>query len=200
MKKFLSILTTLILTISFSFPQNTKISPQRQSLASYSLSLHDVPYVWGGTTTSGFDCSGFVQYVAANGIFWVEDGTKKHLNIKLPRSTNEMYAKCIPIKEEEREPGDLMFFKENPWDTKISHVGIYLGVYHENPKHPIPRFKEFEGKRVFISALSEGANRGIQLRPIDNPYWTKHFYAYGRMLPTSKQFSQGVRKIKRKTN
>jgi cell wall-associated NlpC family hydrolase len=70
-----------------------------------------VPYVFGGTTASGFDCSGFVQHVFAM------------LGIDLPRTADAQYdvghrAVGGP------HPGDLVFF-----DTYggVSHVGIYLG-------------------------------------------------------------------------
>jgi N-acetylmuramoyl-L-alanine amidase len=72
-----------------------------------------VPYKWGGTTTSGFDCSGFTQYVY-----------KHAVSKNIPRVSRAQYSNA-PIKisnKKDLQPGDLVFFK-NP----IGHVGIYIG-------------------------------------------------------------------------
>lgn len=76
--------------------------------------LLGTPYVWGGSTTSGFDCSGFTQYVfAQNGIV-------------IPRTSTEQYTVGTPVSEAALQPGDLVFFSDT-WKAGISHVGIYLG-------------------------------------------------------------------------
>ncbi|MCP4130605.1 MAG: C40 family peptidase [bacterium] len=70
-------------------------------------------YSYGGNSTVGFDCSGFVLYVyAQNGI-------------QLPRSSGAQYERGKKIKFSEAEVGDLLFF--NITGSGISHVGIYLG-------------------------------------------------------------------------
>lgn len=69
-----------------------------------------VPYVWGGTSPSGFDCSGFVQYVY------------KEAGINLSRTTYSQITEGYAVSS--LEPGDLVFFGSysNPY-----HVGIYIG-------------------------------------------------------------------------
>ena len=139
------------------------ISDTRKQLLEYALTFQGVPYVWGGTSPKGFDCSGFVYYVFNNGIHY-----------PLSRVSGEQYAVCVKIDEKDREPGDLVFFTElNP--GKISHVGIYYGLYIGNDQR-------LYGKEVFLSAVSEGPRTGIALAALDENYWKKHFLGYGRIL------------------
>ncbi len=73
-----------------------------------------VPYLWGGTTPSGFDCSGFTQYVF-----------KQH-GISLNRTTETQYQQGTYVSKGNLQPGDLVFF-QNTYKAGISHVGIYIG-------------------------------------------------------------------------
>lgn len=73
-----------------------------------------VPYKWGGTDPSGFDCSGFVYYVLrSNGI-------------NVSRTQTAMYAEGTPVSKSELQPGDVVFF-QNTYKAGLSHVGIYVG-------------------------------------------------------------------------
>ena len=71
------------------------------------------PYVWGGTTTNGFDCSGFTQYVY------------KKNSLTIPRVARHQYANAKKIKEKHLKTGDLVFFSNS---SKISHVGIIYSI------------------------------------------------------------------------
>jgi cell wall-associated NlpC family hydrolase len=84
--------------------------PARGIIAT-ALQYVGVPYKWGGTSPSGFDCSGFVQYVLA-----------KH-NLSVPRTATQMYA--IGKAVSAPQPGDLVFF--STYAPGASHVGIYMG-------------------------------------------------------------------------
>lgn len=79
---------------------------------SFAESLIGVPYVYGGTTPSGFDCSGFVQYVYS------------HFGVNLPRTTTQQENCGTQIPVNQAQPGDLYF-----WGSKGStyHVAICVG-------------------------------------------------------------------------
>jgi peptidoglycan DL-endopeptidase CwlO len=77
--------------------------------AQIALRYLGVPYVWGGASPSGFDCSGLVMYVYAQ------------LGISLPHYTVAQWNATEPISESQMEPGDLVFF------NGLGHVGIYIG-------------------------------------------------------------------------
>lgn len=74
-----------------------------------------VPYRWGGTTASGFDCSGYVRQVF------------KELDVDLPRVSRDMYNVGTYVSKNELLPGDLVFFSASPSSSRITHVGIYYG-------------------------------------------------------------------------
>ena len=80
-------------------------------IVSYSKNFLGVPYVWGGTTPSGFDCSGFVQYVY------------RHFGIYLPRTTYSQIAMGRSVARENLVPGDLVFFRSAGCQADTQHCG-----------------------------------------------------------------------------
>ena len=80
------------------------------AIVSYAVKFVGVPYVWGGSSPSGFDCSGFVAYVYA------------HFGVYLPHSSSMQYGYGSPVAQSQLKPGDLVFFY-----SPIHHVGIALG-------------------------------------------------------------------------
>jgi peptidoglycan DL-endopeptidase CwlO len=82
-------------------------------IISYASQFRGVPYAWGGTTPSGFDCSGFTQYVFA------KEG------ISLGRTARAQFEEGQSISLSDLKPGDLVFF--STYAPGASHVGIYLG-------------------------------------------------------------------------
>ncbi|MEK3790229.1 C40 family peptidase [Paenibacillus sp. FSL R7-0204] len=70
-------------------------------------------YVSGGTSTNGFDCSGFTMYVFDK------------VGINLPHQSGSQYQMGSAVSRDEMRPGDLVFF--NTSGKGVSHVGIYVG-------------------------------------------------------------------------
>lgn len=87
-------------------------SASASTIASYAMSFIGVPYVWGGSTPAGFDCSGLVQYVYS------------HFGISLGRTTYAQENAGTKISVSQAQPGDLYF-----WGSYGSayHVAIALG-------------------------------------------------------------------------
>ncbi|MFD1673208.1 NlpC/P60 family protein [Alicyclobacillus fodiniaquatilis] len=86
---------------------------QGQVIVQYAEQFRGTPYVWAGTSPSGFDCSGFVQYVFA------------HFGISLPRTSYDQYTVGSAVSESNLAPGDVVFFDTD--GSGASHDGIYVG-------------------------------------------------------------------------
>ena len=92
----------------------TAAQSQAAAIVGFARSLVGDPYRWGGTSpTTGFDCSGLVQYVFA------------HFGINLPRTSYAQFDVGTRIAYSQLQPGDLVFFSTN--GPGASHVGIYIG-------------------------------------------------------------------------
>lgn len=81
-------------------------------LTSIALQYVGVPYVYGGSTPDGFDCSGFVSYVF------------RQAGISLPRTADDQYLIGTPVSPANLRAGDLVFFVDD--SGELSHVGMYL--------------------------------------------------------------------------
>lgn len=93
-----------------------------------------VPYVRGGNSKAGTDCSGLVQSVF-----------RRH-GVKLPRTAKEQFSVGVPVFRQELMPGDRVFFSDS--NGQVNHVGIYIGdgkFIHASGRHG----------RVVVSRLSE---------------------------------------------
>ncbi|MGH2574471.1 MAG: C40 family peptidase [Ignavibacteria bacterium] len=89
-------------------------SEYRDNVMTKIIELINTPYLWGGTTTNGIDCSAFVMTVF-----------KRALDINLPRTSIVQSTVGEEVNREDLKFGDLVFF--NTLGRRISHVGIYLG-------------------------------------------------------------------------
>lgn len=115
-----------------------------------------VKYVWGGTSPrSGFDCSGYTQYVFA-----------KH-GVRIPRTSRAQVAAgaAVPVKLSALRPGDLIMFAQN--GKPISHVAIYAG-----------------DKRIIHSSRSGGGVRYDHLSTRRGAWYLNHMVAVRRVGAT----------------
>ena len=82
----------------------------RSTLLNHGKKFIGTPYVWGGASPKGFDCSGLVHYL------YQKQG------VSIPRNSREQFSR-LPVASNP-QPGDLVFFRRN---GVINHVGLYLG-------------------------------------------------------------------------
>lgn len=147
------LLILLITSISCAtkkhLPQKEKTTTQNiKSLKSEIEKWMNVPYKFGGNDKQGVDCSGFVNAIYLS-----------FYKIKLPRTTKEIFKNSTPIKKENLQEGDLVFFKIN--GNEVSHVGIYLK------------------DNQFVHASS---TKGVVVSKLNNQYYENHFIRGGRLI------------------
>jgi cell wall-associated NlpC family hydrolase len=97
--------------VGASTPEGSTVAPPNVHGGVVGIAMHylGVPYVWGGASPRGFDCSGLVMYVFAQ------------IGVSLPHSTYAQVGMGSPVSMDQLQPGDLVFF------AGASHVGIYIG-------------------------------------------------------------------------
>ena len=126
--------------------------PSVSELVSIAKSLEGTPYKYGGTTTRGFDCSGFTSYVFDKN------------NSNLPRTSveQEQYAESVMIKD--LQAGDLVFFRSNKVG-KVFHVALVV----DNDKNG-------------LTVIHATSSRGVVEENISrSSYWTKKYWTGGRV-------------------
>ena len=103
---------------------NVSTSSKGADVLAYAMQFVGYPYVYGGSSTSGFDCSGFTQYVY------------KHFGVTLTRTAAAQSSNGTAVSRSNLQPGDLVMF-----GSPINHVGIYAGggriVHAANPSRGV---------------------------------------------------------------
>ncbi len=167
LKQFLKISILFLLFSSIQIfaqtmtPAQAKVS--RENFISDAKKLIGSSYEYGAVGPEVFDCSGLVYYLA-----------QQSLGQQLPRTAKALYSHVRIIPEENREEGDLIFFKTTS-SGQISHVGIYIG----------------DGQ--FISAISDGPNSGVIVSSLNQPYWMDKYVATGQILPSGRESTSTVK-------
>ena len=100
-----------------------QLEPNNQNIVKTSMNFMGMPYLWGGTSAKGIDCSGFTKTVyRLNGIILQRDASQQVNTGVLVETPNKDFSKLTQ--------GDLLFFGDHAKDDKkerITHVGIYIG-------------------------------------------------------------------------
>ncbi|WP_270165460.1 C40 family peptidase [Paenibacillus sp. SYP-B4298] len=142
-KRVAAVLSCLMLLIGggsvFASPSGTAL---QQSIDE----VLGTPYLYGGTTTGGFDCSGFILHILSQ------------YDVELPRTSQSQAEEGTEVQTEDLRIGDLVFF--NTSGKGVSHAGIYVGdgqFAHSS-----------SSKGVIISSLTEGyyAKRYVTARRV----------------------------------
>jgi cell wall-associated NlpC family hydrolase len=124
--------------LSASAPAAPQATSAGQSIVNFAMQFQGYPYVWAGNTPSGFDCSGFTQYVVQN-----------TLGMDITHGTELQMAYGSSVAWGDWQPGDLIFFTGTYEGGWITHVGIYIAdgmmIHAENP-----------GTGVVISDITSG--------------------------------------------
>ena len=111
------------------------------------------PYVWGGSSKQGMDCSGLIYQ------------SFKAIHLEVPRTTEGLMQQGRKISRSKLKTGDLVFFKTLKSKAKATHVGMIT----QNKKN----------ETLFIHA---GTSTGVTISKLQDEYWKKHFVFARRLL------------------
>ncbi len=131
---------------------SNSLSTNRDNIIEYAEKCIGVPYVFGGDSLDGFDCSGFTGYVFNN------------INLKVGRSSRDQYQSCKKINREDVLPGDLIFF--NSGKDEVTHVGMIVS----KPGEPLKMIHSSSSKGVIITEIES------------SEYWMKKLTGFGTFL------------------
>ena len=147
------------INVGGSLQGNAQTNPQGDNeIINTAKSFLGTPYQWGGTSPSGFDCSGFTQYVLA------QNGKS------IPRTSQEQFASGQAVDKSNLQAGDLVFYN---WSggTEATHVGIYEGngkMIHAPHSGDVVKEVDFNsyGQNAYLGARryykgTEGALPGL---------------------------------------
>ncbi|EJF11532.1 C40 family peptidase [Pontibacter sp. BAB1700] len=124
------------------------------SLIAYALTLMGTPYVYGGTSNNGFDCSGFTSHVY------------QEFGVPVTRSSTTQSEDGIPVTRDEARPGDLVVFTgTNPQVREPGHVGIVISEPGDT-----------------ISFVHSSSNGGVKISQVEGTGYDRRFLGIRRVL------------------
>jgi hypothetical protein len=140
----------------------------RSDVVALSKKYIGVPYVWGGETPKGFDCSGFTKYIF------------RKSGLTMNRTALMQLSNGVIIAKEDMQPGDLVFFSNTDGPAFASHIGMYLGngkMIHSGASRGVcivdldsRYFTTYYqcSRRVILSDMSLSASLPTMMRLIDD--------------------------------
>lgn len=146
-------------------------------MVKFAMSLIGTPYVYGGSTEKGFDCSGFVKYVY------------NHFEIDIPRSTYDMVKEGEEIDKKDLRPGDLVFFdtvtsleekgkEQEQIDIELDDSNESQEEKEDIPNKPTPsHVGMYIGDDIFIHSSSH-LHKMVVLDYLTNSYYAPRIISY----------------------
>ena len=125
-----------------------EVTNAQSTVSDFAKLFLGVPYVYGGMSPSGFDCSGFVSYVYSK------------FGYSLPRRSFDMAGVGIPVSKDNLVPGDILLF--TTYSAGVSHVGIYVGdgkLIHAPKPGDVVRYDDLDSS--YYASRYLGARRII---------------------------------------
>ncbi|MFA6074867.1 MAG: C40 family peptidase [Negativicutes bacterium] len=134
-----------------------------------------VPYLFGGSTPKGFDCSGYVQYVFAQN------------KVKLPRTADEQYKNGQIVCDKsfdyrKLQPGDLLFFATETKAKPVANVKVKANV--TTSADDVSHVGIYLGDKKFIDAETK---KGITISGTEDAYWHSKFVGARRVVNAAEQ-------------
>lgn len=140
----------IFLFFSITCNANNELQVSRDSIVNYSKQFIGTPYVWGGTTPNGFDCSGFVYYVF------------KRFGVKVSRASSGYENEGKQVDLNVAKPADIMLFTgTDATKRRVGHVGMVI--------------KNENGIIDFIHASSSKKHFGVTITRYNNSGYLKRF-------------------------
>jgi hypothetical protein len=140
-------------------PATPLVTSPRDSIVRFALRQVGTPYVYAGTSPlTGFDCSGFLQYVYA------------HFGVATPHSTALLIDAGQPVARTEAQPGDIVVFTGTAEDSSTpGHAGIVISALGETPLR-------------FVHASSARRESGVKISQVEGSGYERRFMQVRRVL------------------
>jgi cell wall-associated NlpC family hydrolase len=142
----------VVIDNSVADPKNVASSSLRKSVVDEAHKHIGTPYVYGGNTAKGFDCSGYIQYAFSK------------VGYSIPRTASAQAETYEKVKKSKARPGDLVFFGSSK--SKITHVGIVVS----EPGKPLVMIHASSSRGIMVSSIE------------DNSYWSPKYQFIVRII------------------